>query len=58
MAENWERIVAERLSRIETKLDAITDLPKRVASLERWRSWVLGALALAAAAIGLLAKYG
>ncbi len=55
----WERKVAERLGSIEAKLDNIvTRLPdhgKRLSALERWRAYILGALAVIS--IGLIAIF-
>lgn len=59
----WERQVAERLGGIEAKLDSIvdrlelghevhTDHRERIGTLEKWRAYILGALAVIS--IGLL----
>ncbi len=55
--DKWELAVAERLGRIEEKLDNIVarlsdghalhlDHGKRLSALERWRAYILGALAV------------
>ena len=60
---SWERVVAERLGRMEEKLDNIVlrladghklhlNHGQRIGALERWRAYILGALAVVS--IGLL----
>lgn len=49
----------ERLARIETKLDALLELEKRVSSLERWKAYVVGfAAAVSAFGVWLAGKVG
>ena len=55
----WERKVAERLGSIEAKLDNIVgrlpDHGQRISALERWRAYILGALAVIT--LGVLAMF-
>jgi iron uptake system EfeUOB component EfeO/EfeM len=48
---------AAQLARIETKLDRLLtdqdDLDKRVSSLERWRTYIVGGVASLTALLGL-----
>ena len=63
----WEREVAERLGNIEAKLDNIAqrladghDLHKnhgrRIATLERWRAYILGALDVIGLGVAVLVR--
>lgn len=50
---------AERLARIEEKIDRLIDLEKRVSSIERWKAYVVGfAAALSGFAVWLASKVG
>ncbi|KKL08632.1 hypothetical protein LCGC14_2573950 [marine sediment metagenome] len=64
---SWERLVAERLGRIEEKVDNIVhrlddghDLHLnhgcRIGALERWRAYILGALAVISIVLVFLFK--
>ena len=63
----WERQVAERLGNIEAKLDGIadrlelghevhTDYGLRIGALEKWRAYILGALAVISLVLVVLFK--
>ena len=65
----WQREVAERLGRIEEKVDNIVSRlddghtlhlnhGRRIAALERWRSWILGALAVVGLIVAVVFKFG
>jgi hypothetical protein len=41
--------IVHRLGRIEAKLDAMENVPDRVAKLERWQAWLKGGLIMLAA---------
>ncbi len=64
---SWERVVAERLGRMEEKLDNIVlrladghklhlNHGRRISALERWRAYILGALAMLSLGLFLLFK--
>lgn len=49
----------ERLARIEEKIDRLVELEKRVTSLERWKSYVVGfTAAFSAFGVWLASKVG
>ena len=63
----WGRQVADRLGSIEAKLDGIadrlglghevhTDHGKRIGALEKWRAYILGALAVISAILIVMFK--
>jgi hypothetical protein len=41
--------IVHRLGRIEAKLDAMENVPDRVAKLERWQAWLKGGWVMLAA---------
>lgn len=57
MSHDTELEIQRALGRIEGKLVEISTLPERVNSLERWRSWILGGMALISFGVILLGIY-
>ncbi len=50
----WEAAEAAQIARIETKLDALTDVERRVDNLEQFRSYVKGGFKAAVLLAGLV----
>lgn len=57
MPSQWELETAERLARIEEKLDLTLNHDDRIGALERWRSWIGGATAVVGLIVGWLVKH-
>lgn len=57
MPSLWELETAERLARIEEKLDQTLNHDDRLGSLERWRSWINGATAVIILVVGWVVKH-
>ena len=53
--EPWHEVMRS-LGRIESRLDRLDKLPDRVATLERWQSWLKGAWAALVAAWAYLSR--